>query len=105
MKRTFVERLVPVSMQDEPVPRFLRWCAIAASHVYNAVGEGISKGFLHPSVHEFIPSNAYSKMNLDRKAYAVAEKLGGEVTEWAKLVTISQSPLRSRLSMGRKSRT
>ncbi len=43
-------RVVPVCMQDEVVPQFHRWCAIAASHVYNAVDEGISKGFLHPCV-------------------------------------------------------
>ncbi len=46
MKRSCVERVVPVCMQEEAVPQFLSWCAIAASHVYNAVDEGISKGVM-----------------------------------------------------------
>ncbi len=50
MKRTFVERVVPVCMQDEAVPQFLRWCAIAASHVYSEADEGIAKDIQHPSV-------------------------------------------------------
>ncbi len=43
-------RVVPVCMQDKVVPQFHRWCAIAASHVYNEADEGIAKCFQHPSV-------------------------------------------------------
>ncbi len=77
MKRTFIEMGVPACMQDEIVPLFDRWCAIAASHMYNAADEGIAKDIQHPSV-----SNTYCPRFVTVRQKYTRHYLEVSILEW-----------------------